>query len=101
MPKNVALAMLLKNSVRSKEFITYLNKLGHCISYDTVLRIETTWAKDILAYDNDFSTIPSNIRPMVFTQAASDNGDYGQEYHSQHATNTVLYQYQTFDGDFK
>ena len=37
---------------------------------------------------------------MVFTQAASDNGDYRHEYHSQHVTNTVLYQYQTFDGDF-
>ena len=34
MPKNVGLGLSLKNSTRSKEFITYLNNLGHSISYD-------------------------------------------------------------------
>ena len=34
MPKNIGLALSLKNSIRSKEFINYLNNLGHCISYD-------------------------------------------------------------------
>jgi len=96
MPKNVALGVSLKSSVRSKEFITYLNQLGHCISYDTVLRIETRWANSVLSESNDYSTIPSNIQHMIFTQAASDNGDYAQENKSQHVTNTVLYQYQTY-----
>ena len=44
MPKHVGLAISLKNCLRSKEFITILNNLGHCISYDDVLRIDTTWA---------------------------------------------------------
>ena len=29
MPKNVSLGISVKNSLRSKEFITYLNNLGH------------------------------------------------------------------------
>ena len=37
MPKNTGLGMSLKNSLRSKEYITLLNNLGHCISYDDVL----------------------------------------------------------------
>ena len=48
MPKNVGLGLSLKNSTRSKEFITYLNNLGHSISYDDVLRIDTTWVTSIL-----------------------------------------------------
>ena len=43
------------------------------------------------------ATIPSNVFPSFFTQAASDNGDYSQESNSQHVTNTVLYQYGNFN----
>ena len=39
--KPIGLAISLKTCVRSKELITILNKLGHCISYDDVLRIVT------------------------------------------------------------
>ena len=77
-----------------------LNKLGHCISYDDVERINTMWATSIIENDGSFATIPTNIRPNIFTQAASDNGDYGQENKLQHVTNTVLYQYPKFTGSF-
>ena len=100
MPKNVGLGLSLKNSVRSKEFITFLNNLGHCISYDDVLRIDTSWASGIIERDEGYATIPTNVIPNVFTQAASDNGDYGQENNSQHVTNTVLYQYNRISGTF-
>ena len=100
MPKNVGLAISLKNCLRSKEFISYLNSLGHCISYDDVLRIETRWAEDILASEDGYATVPSNIVPGVFTQAAADNGDYGQENSSQHVTNIVLYQSAIPEGTF-
>ena len=96
MPKQVGLGISLKNSLRSKEFITYLNNLGHSICYDEVLRIETRWASDILEKGDGFATLPSNLSKDFFTQAASDNGDYGQENTSQHITNTVLYQYGNF-----
>lgn len=93
MPKNVALGISLKNSLRSKEFITYLNNLGHCISYDDILRVETTWTSNILGSGDGYATIPSNIIRGSFAQAASDNGDYNQDNSSQHVTNTVIYQY--------
>ena len=59
-------------------------------------RIEARWASDILEKGNGFATLPSNLSEDFFTQAASDNGDYGQENTSQHITNTVLYQYGNF-----
>ena len=93
MPKNVSIAISLKSMVRSKEMITILNNLGHCISYDEVLRLETCWASGIIEEGDGYATVPTNIIPDVFTQAAFDNGDYGQENASQHVTNTVLYQY--------
>ena len=46
-----------------------------------------------LCSNEGYSTIPSNIHPGTFMQAAFDNGDFGQENASQHVTNTVLYQY--------
>ena len=93
MPKNVGLAISLKNSLASKEFITYCNKLGHSISYDDVNRIETTWATSILSTNDGYATLPPITTMGLFTQAASDNADYGQENNSQHVTNTILYQY--------
>ena len=92
MPKHVGLAVSLKNSLRSKEFIRYLNNLGHCICYDDVLRIDTSWAAGLIEEGDGYATIPTNIVPGIFTHAAFDNGDYGQENASQHVTNTVLYQ---------
>ena len=53
-------------------------------------RLETCWASDMLKDGDGFVTIPTNIIPGVFTQAAFDNGDYGQENSSQHVTNTVF-----------
>ena len=37
MPKQVGLGISMKSGIRSKEFIKYLNNLGHCISYYTIL----------------------------------------------------------------
>ena len=79
MPKHVALGLSLRSFLRSKKFISYLNRLEHCVSYDTISRIETRWAETILSKNNDFFTMPSNIQQTIFTQAASDNSDYLQE----------------------
>ena len=87
----------LKNSLRSKEFITYLYNLGHSIFYGEVLPIEATWVTDILEKVDGFATLPTKLSKFNFLQAASDNGDYGQESTSQHITNIVLYQYGNFE----
>lgn len=94
MPKQVGLAISLKASGRSKDFIRCLNNLGHCISYDDVLRIETSWAEGLIEEGDGYAMIPSNIVTGSFVQAAFDNADYGQAEASQHVTNTVLYQCQ-------
>ena len=92
-PKQVELGTSLKSAIRPKELIKYLNNLGHSISYDNILRIDTLWAMGIMNEGEGYSTIPSNIQPNIFTQAAFDNGDCGQENASLHVTNAVLYQY--------
>ena len=93
MPKQVGLEIYMKSAIRSKKFIKYLNNLGRCISYDIVLRIDTLWAMGIMNEGEGYCTVPSNIQRNIFTQAAFDNGDYGQENASHHVTNIVLYQY--------
>ena len=66
MPKNVALALALKSSLRSKEYITLLNRFGHCISYNDALRVETAWANNVLSDENGYAAIPSNIQEGLF-----------------------------------
>ena len=39
MPKQVGLGISIKSAIRFKEFIKFLNNLGHYISYDTVFEL--------------------------------------------------------------
>ena len=63
MPKCTGHTVSLKSSVGSKEFKTYLNKLGHILSCDDVLQIKTTWANGLLEAELVYTMIPSNITP--------------------------------------
>ena len=92
LPKHVDLAISLKNNLRSKEYITLLNKNGHCISYDEDLAIETLLAEQLMSNGDSYATLPSNIQSSdsCLVHAIADNGDYGQEENSQHITNIVL-----------
>ena len=58
-----------------------------------MLRIDTTWATDIIESNVGYAALPTNIKTGVFTHAASDIANYGQENSSRHVTNIVLYQY--------
>ena len=62
----MGLRISAKNAIRSKEFIKYLNNLGHCINYDTVLRIDNSWAMGIMNEGEGYSTVPSNIQPNIY-----------------------------------
>ena len=62
----MGLRISTKNAIRSKEFIKYLNNLGHCINYDTVLRIDNSWAMGIMNEGEGYSTVPSNIQPNIY-----------------------------------
>ena len=98
--ENIGLGLVLKRTVRSKELIKSLNNLGHSVSYGDILRIDTTWVAGICEANDGYSTASTNIRENIFTQAASDNGDYGQENNSQHVTNTVLYRCPELSGSY-
>ena len=96
MPKHIGLGISLQNCLRSKKFITYLNNLGHSICYNEVLRTETNWASEIMKHVDGCTKLPSNTEKAeqpFFTQAVTDNRDYGQKNPSQHITSKVLYQY--------
>ena len=92
-PNHVGLAFSMKNDLRAKTHISALNRLGACISYDDLMRIDTKWANDILEEGDEYVTLPSNVKPDIFSQVAFDNADYGQENNLQHITNTIIYQY--------
>ena len=82
----------------SKDILTWLNRLGHCISYDEVNRIETYLAeiefKKKKKNENE-NFIPSNINPSSFVTFVADNGDrnpeslYGKSFH---CTNMIMIQ---------
>lgn len=87
MPKQVCLGTSLRSRLRSKEFITHLNNLGHSICYDEVLQADATWASNILEKGDGFAKLPKNLSKFFLMQAASDMGNYEQENTSQHITN--------------
>ena len=97
MPKHIGLASTVQHIWRAKSLVTMLNRHGHCISYDSLKRIDTKWANMMKSVDdNPYAVIPSNIQSGVFTQAAADNADFninnldGKD--SVHVTSVVLYQ---------
>ena len=93
MPEQVGLGVSLKASLRSREYITLLNKFGESMSNHEVLGIGAYWAEQIIERGDGYATIPTNIVFGEFAQAAFDNANYGQENASQHVTITVIYQY--------
>ena len=93
MPKQVGLGVSLKASLRSREYITLLNKFGESVNYHEVLGIDTYWAEQIIERGDGYATIPTNIVFGEFAQAAFDNADFGQENASQHVANAAIYQY--------
>ena len=91
-PKHAGLRMSLRNSLRSTEFITLLNNLGCCFSYDGILRVDTKWANALPENDDSYTKVLKNIISGYFTQASANNAHYVQESTSQHVRNAVSYQ---------
>jgi hypothetical protein len=98
-PKHIALAMSLQNG--SKQMITMLNRMGHCISYNETESLDTSLANEVLSKSAEFgAVIPSGIRLGPFIQAAADNFDLKKDTldgkNSTHATTLVLFQKGSF-----
>ena len=67
MPKQVGLGVSLKASLRSREYITLLNKFGENVNYHEVLGIDAYWAEEIIERGDGYATISTNI---VFGECA-------------------------------
>ena len=48
--------MSLLSLIRSKTILTMLSREGHCVSYDEARRIDTEWAKNLVAESSDAKT---------------------------------------------
>lgn len=78
-PKHIGIAMAVHQATRSKELIQLLHGAGDCISYDQLMRIETSLAKVALERLDSSSGltvfIPPNLVPGRFVHFAADNID--------------------------
>ena len=91
----MAHGLFLKRKTGSKDILTWLNRLGHCISYDKVNRIETYLAEIVSKSNKNERFIPSNISPSSFVTFVADNGDHNPESlyaKSLHCTNMIMIQ---------
>lgn len=98
-PKHVALAQCIHHYTRSKLIISLLNRLGHCISYKTLSKLDNQVLTHIVNSSNDVNIpVPSNIArdPSVFLHGAIDNDDFKEDTFdgkaTTHVTAMVLYQ---------
>ena len=103
-PKHIGLGITAKHLTGSKEIIKLLNRLGHSISYDEVVKLEKSFVEQTLSDQGDNNlAIPTNISPGTFVQAAADNLDFNEQTlegkNTTHVTTLVLYQ-QTDNGNF-
>lgn len=97
--KHVELGLCTKRKTGSRRFITWLNRLGHCISYNEVNLAETSIAEEQI---NNFSTaafVPSKIRSSEFVAFVYENRDiniesiYNKSYHCKNAIAFPRHQY--------
>lgn len=83
-PKHVGLGLTIHQATRSKELVQLLYSAGHCVSYETVLRIDNTIASDVLEKykDNGNVFVPRNFceeSTTEYTRYAVDNIDINEE----------------------
>ena len=104
-PKHMGLAVTMKHITGSKDVITILNRFGHCVSYEEVIRFDTMCAnKQLHDSEHNGVIVPSNILSGSFIQAAADNLDFHEDTldgkHTTHATTLVPYQ-RKVQGNFR
>ena len=97
LPKHHALAMAVKNMSGSKNLISLLNGLGHCISNNMLYEHDTALAELQIKRGENF--IPSSIKPNIHCTLVWDNNDFGEETLSgkgtTHNTNGIIIQRQS------
>ena len=92
--KHVQLGMFLRRKTGSKEIVTCLNRLGHSLNYDELLRLETNIAEKESSLSS-IDYIPSQIEKENFVTYVYDNCDHNPETLSgvsMHCTNGIMIQ---------
>ena len=92
--KHIQLGIVLKRKTGSKDMIRCLNRLGHCLSYCELLRIETYVAETESNRQYQLY-IPNNVQPSQFVTFVFDNCDHNPESLkglSMHCTNGIIIQ---------
>ena len=93
--KHTALALSTKRQTGSKAMIDWLNRLGHCISYDEVRLLETSLAYDAVSNQTIQGYCPLTLQPSTFVTFVWDNNDINPESlsgQSMHVTNGIVIQ---------
>ena len=92
-PKAFSLGLTIKHLTGSKEVITLLHRLGHCVSYDSILGYETSLAHIALSQAHD---IPAGFVKGSLVLLVWDNIDFLEETKSgtgtTHHTNGIMIQ---------
>ncbi|XP_066920335.1 uncharacterized protein [Clytia hemisphaerica] len=93
--KQTKLGFCIKRKTGSKTLVGWMNKFGHCISYDDVNYLETILAMDAMYNESIRSFCPSLILPSIFVTFVWDNNDINPESIkgvSMHVTNGIVIQ---------
>ena len=69
MAKHVAIGVAIKSALRSKEYITVLNKHAESISYHEVFAINSYWSNQLIEKGEGYATLPTNTCNGIFSQA--------------------------------
>ncbi len=76
-PLPLYLGLNIHTQTRSKKLVNKLSKLGLCISYDRVIKLENSIATAVCrCYEEEQLVCPPNLRTGLFTVGAFDNLDY-------------------------
>ena len=83
-PKHIALGVTVHQATRSKKLVQLLHAAGHCISYESVLHVDTSLVNSLLdAYEaNEKLFIPANIAHLNlpgYIRFANNNIDINEE----------------------
>ena len=93
--KHLQLGLFTKRKTGSKLLISCLNRLGHCLSYDEINNVETSFADQQAHRQLHRDFVPNNVQPSEFITFVYDNCDHNPETlngQSMHFTNGIIIQ---------
>lgn len=93
--KHVLLSLCTKRKTGSKDLVKWLNRFGHCISYDETAYLETFLANEEIKNQMVKFYVPYSVQLSSFITFVWDNNDINPETLSRtsmHCTNGIIVQ---------